>query len=123
MDGLIKTENTEVLAFAGYQEFEAAADRTAVKIKEGYMEMGYILKMARDTDILRESEYSGYEEFAEKRYGLDKGTVSRYIRIVERFFHKIPQAFSEHLTGRCPECAQEDNQSCFRSFSEVQNQL
>lgn len=85
MDGLIKTENTEVLAFAGYQEFEAAADRTAVKIKEGYMEMGYILKMARDTDILRESEYSGYEEFAEKRYGLDKGTVSRYIRIVERF--------------------------------------
>ncbi len=78
-------ENTEVLAFAGYQEFEAAADRTAVKIKEGYMEMGYILKMARDTDILRDSEYSGYEEFAEKRYGLDKGTVSRYIRIVERF--------------------------------------
>lgn len=85
MDGLIKRENTEVLAFAGYQEFEAAADRTAVKIKEGYLEMGYILKMARDTDILRESEYAGYEEFAEKRYGLDKGTVSRYIRIVERF--------------------------------------
>lgn len=85
MDGLIKTESTEVLAFAGYKDFEAAADRTAVKIKEGYMEMGYILKMARDTDILRESEYSGYEEFADKRYGLDKGTVSRYIRIVERF--------------------------------------
>ena len=85
MDGLVKTESMEVLAFAGYQEFEAAADRTAVKIKEGYMEMGYILKMARDTDILRESGYSGYEEFADKRYGLDKGTVSRYIRIVERF--------------------------------------
>ncbi len=82
MDRLMKTE---VLAFAGYQEFEAAADRTAVKIKEGYMEMGYILKMARDTDILRESEYTGYMEFAEKRYGLDQGTVSRYIRIVERF--------------------------------------
>lgn len=85
MEVLINTENTEVLAFAGYQEFEAAADRTAVKIKEGYMEMGYILKIARDTDILRDSEYSGYEEFADKRYGLDKGTVSRYIRIVERF--------------------------------------
>lgn len=85
MDELIKTENTEVLAFAGYQEFEAAADRTAVKIKEGYMEMGYILKMARDTDILRESEYSGYMEFAEKRYGLEKSKVSRYISIVERF--------------------------------------
>lgn len=85
MEGLIKSENAEVLAFAGYKDFEAAADRTAVKIKEGYLEMGYILKMARDTDILRESGYTGYEEFAEKRYGLDKGTVSRYIRIVERF--------------------------------------
>ena len=82
---VVKPVNTEVLAFVGYQEFEAAADMTAVKIKEGYLEMGYILKMARDTDILRESEYKGYEEFAEKRYGLDKGTVSRYIRIVERF--------------------------------------
>lgn len=78
-------ETTEVLVFAGYQELEAAGDRTAAKIKEGYMEMGYILKTARDTDILAGSGYRGYEEFAEKRYGMDKGTVSRYIRIVERF--------------------------------------
>lgn len=75
----------EVLAFAGYNDFEAAADRTAVKIKEGFMEMGYILKIARDTDILAGSEYTSHEDFAAKRYDLDKGTVSRYIRIVERF--------------------------------------
>ena len=81
MDG----ENTEVLAFAKYRDLEKAADRTAAKIKEGFMEMGYILKVARDTDILAGSGYENHEEFAEKRYGLDKGTVSRYIRIVERF--------------------------------------
>lgn len=79
------TEGTEVLAFAKYQDLEKAADRTAAKIKEGFMEMGYILKVARDTDILAGSGYGNHEEFAEKRYGLDKGTVSRYIRIVERF--------------------------------------
>lgn len=77
--------NTEVLAFAQYRDLEKAADRTAAKIKEGFMEMGYILKVARDTDILAGSGYGNHEEFAEKRYGLDKGTVSRYIRIVERF--------------------------------------
>lgn len=49
------------------------------------MEMGYILKIARDTDILAGSEYTSHEDFASKRYDLDKGTVSRYIRIVERF--------------------------------------
>lgn len=78
-------ENTELLAFAKYQDPEKAADRTAAKIKEGFMEMGYILKAARDTGILAGSGYVNHEEFAEKRYGLDKGTVSRYIRIVERF--------------------------------------
>lgn len=85
MNGIVTTQGAEVLSFAGYQEFASAADRTAVKIKEGFMEMGYLLKIARDTDILRGSEYRSCEEFADKRYGLDKGTVSRYIRIVERF--------------------------------------
>lgn len=79
------TGGTEILAFAEYPDLEKAADRTAAKIKEGFMEMGYILKVARDTDILAGSGYLSHEEFAEKRYGLDKGTVSRYIRIVERF--------------------------------------
>lgn len=79
------TESTDILAFARYPDLEKAADRTAAKIKEGFMEMGYILKVARDTDILAGSGYASHEEFAEKRYGLDKGTVSRYIRIVERF--------------------------------------
>lgn len=85
MEGLIKAESTEVLAFAGYKDFEAAADRTANKIKEGFMEMGYILKMARDTDILQDSEYTDYQDFAKRRYQLDPGTVSRYIRIVQNF--------------------------------------
>lgn len=85
MEELIKTESTEVLAFAGYKDFEAAADRTANKIKEGFMEMGYILKMARDTDILQDSEYTDYQDFAKRRYQLDPGTVSRYIRIVQNF--------------------------------------
>ena len=76
---------TEVLKFAGYTEFEQAADQTAIKIKEGFMEMGYILKIARDTNILAGSGYTSVEEFAQRRYDLDKGTVSRYIRIVERF--------------------------------------
>ena len=81
----ISETGTEVLKFAGYREFERAADQTAVKIKEGFMEMGYILKIARDTDILAGSGYQNFEEFAQRRYDLDKGTVSRYIRIVERF--------------------------------------
>ncbi len=85
MGDIVNMQGTEVLAFVGYQDFEAAADRTATKIKEGYMEMGYILKMAKETDILVGSQYADYEDFAYRRYGLDKSKVSRYIRIVNRF--------------------------------------
>lgn len=85
MAAVMEQSSHEVLKFVEYNEFEAAADKTALKIKEGFMEMGFILKMARDTDILRDSGYSNHEEFAARRYDLDKGTVSRYIRIVERF--------------------------------------
>ena len=34
-------QETGLMAFARYQDLERAADRTAVKIKEGFMEMGY----------------------------------------------------------------------------------
>lgn len=46
--------------------------------------IGYLLKLARDTDILRE-EYKDVYEFASAEYGLDKSQVSRFININDRF--------------------------------------
>lgn len=85
MEELITTENTEVLAFAEYKDLESAGDRAAFKIKEGFMEMGCVLKAARDTDLLQKSQYTNYIDFAKRRYGIDPSKTSRYIRIVEHF--------------------------------------
>ena len=49
------------------------------------MKIGYLLKYARDTQILHESKYETLVDFAKGEYGLDKTQVSRFIAINDRF--------------------------------------
>lgn len=82
-------ENTK---YAGYQEFKAKFDeewsnneKKATELIEGFARIGYLLKQARDTDILKDSEYENYIDFARSEYDIDKTVVSSYIRINDRF--------------------------------------
>lgn len=66
-------------------EWQQELDTELVKSAEGFVKIGYLLKVARDTDILKNSGYTGIVEFAKARYGLDKTQVSRFIHINDRF--------------------------------------
>lgn len=68
-----------------YQEYKAVLDAELNKTAEGFVRIGYLLKVARDTDILRESGYTSVTEFAEAEYNLDKSQVSRFIHINDKF--------------------------------------
>ncbi|MGN1188250.1 MAG: hypothetical protein ACI4R6_07125, partial [Lachnospiraceae bacterium] len=68
-----------------FNEWQQDLDTELVKSAESFVRIGYLLKVARDTDILRESGYAGVVEFARNRYGLDKTQVSRFIHINDRF--------------------------------------
>lgn len=68
-----------------FKTFKAELDRQIAESAEGFVRIGYLLKKARDTDILKESGYSNVIEFAKARYGLDKTQVSRLIHINDRF--------------------------------------
>lgn len=59
-----------------------------------FVRIGYLLKTARDTEILKDTEYSDVNEFASKEFGLDKSQVSRFMRINDRF---SISGYSEHL--------------------------
>ena len=63
------------------QELRTELERTS----EGFVRIGYLLKVARDTDILTGSGYKDYLDFANGEFGLDKSMVSRFIRINDRF--------------------------------------
>lgn len=51
----------------------------------GFVRIGYLLKLAKDTDILRESGYRDVMDFAKNEFSLTKDVVSRYIHICEKY--------------------------------------
>lgn len=68
-----------------YTEFREELRSELKRTAEGFVRIGYLLRVARDTDILKASGYSGLEDFARGEFDLDKTQVSRFIRINERF--------------------------------------
>lgn len=72
-------------------------DHEIKEASEGFVRIGYLLKVARDTDILHESGFKSVAEFASSRYGLTADIVSRYIAINDRFSEN---GYSDRLADR-----------------------
>lgn len=72
-------------AYRSYSDYKKAMDEELQKSAESFVRIGYLLKVARDTDILQESGYRSVNEFAQAEYSLDKSQVSRFIRINDEF--------------------------------------
>lgn len=69
-----------------YNEYRQDMMQELSKASESFVRIGYLLKVARDTDVLKGTEYeSDYLAFAEGEFGLDKSQVSRFIRINDKF--------------------------------------
>ena len=77
--------NAMQVKYGGYKGFKAKMDYLIGRTAGDFVEIGQMLKEARDTDILKDSGYSGMGEFAEKEYGLRPDQTSRFIGIFEKF--------------------------------------
>lgn len=75
----------ELRNIENYEQFKQALDTELANQAAGFVRTGYLLKKARDTDILAASDYSTVAEFAKAEYGLSKDIVSRYIAINDRY--------------------------------------
>ncbi len=75
----------ELANYQSYAQYKMELDGELRRSAEGFVRIGYLLKVARDTNILAESGYKSVTEFAQKEYGLDKTQVSRFISINDRF--------------------------------------
>lgn len=80
-----------------YQEFKAATDREVLNQAEGFVRLGYLLRKAKDTEILRASRYTSVVEFAQEEYGLTETYVSRYMAINKRY---SKNGYSPYLNER-----------------------
>lgn len=84
----------EIKTTGDYKTFKAELDTELKKSAESFVRIGYLLKVARDTEVLYESGYGSVAEFAQAEYGLTKDIVSRYIAINDRYSEN---GYSEHL--------------------------
>ena len=75
----------EIIYQRDYTQYKQELRTELEKTSEGFVRIGYLLKVARDTDILVGSGYKDYLDFANGEFGLDKSMVSRFIRINDRF--------------------------------------
>lgn len=78
----------EIIHTGTFDEWQQALDTEFSKSAESFIRIGYLLKIARDTDILMDTPYANVIDYAKTRYGLDKTQVSRFIAINERFGSK-----------------------------------
>lgn len=75
----------EIIYQKSYEEYKMELDGELQKTAEGFVRIGYLLKVARDTNVLATSGYKTVAEFAQAEYNLDKTQVSRFISINDKF--------------------------------------
>lgn len=80
------------LVYQSYEEFDRIFGEKVEKTKQhamslarDFVELGYMLRRAKDTGILKGSGYRNIYEYAENKYNIDQGTASRFMNINERF--------------------------------------
>lgn len=84
----------ELTKITTYEQLKGELGSELHKAAISFVRIGYLLKLARDEDILADTSYADVNDFAESEFGLDKTQVSRFIRINDRF---SIGGYSEHL--------------------------
>lgn len=82
----------ELELYQDYEEFDRIfgekvekAKQHAMNLARDFVEIGYLLRRAKDTGILKGSGYRNIYEYAEDKYNIDQGTASRFMNINKRF--------------------------------------
>lgn len=75
----------QLVSYQSYDDFHKAFGEELNSAAGSFVKIGYLCKVARDTDILSTSGYANINEYAKAEFGIDKSQVSRFVRINDRF--------------------------------------
>ncbi len=95
----------EIIKIATYEDYKQEFDRQFLRKADTEVAIGYLLKLARDTDILRNSGYTTMRDFAKKEYGITADKASLYMGIQERFAnpeipHELDPKYAEYESSK-----------------------
>lgn len=71
--------------YVSYGEFKRTLDTELQKAAQSFVRIGYLLKVAGETDVLKDSGYKTMAEFAEAEYHLDASQTSRFVDIYDQY--------------------------------------
>ena len=91
----------ELAKITTFEQLKGELGNELHKAAISFVRIGYLLKLARDENILAGTSYADVNDFATAEFGLDKTQVSRFIRINDRF---SIGGYSEHLKEECKPC-------------------
>ena len=77
--------NEDLMKIENYAEYKKQLDGAMHQAADAFVRIGYLLRVAQDTNILQESNYISVNDMAKAEYGLSPDQVSRYIAINKRF--------------------------------------
>ena len=71
--------------YVSYTEFKQTLDQELQKAAQSFVRIGYLLKVASETNVLQESGYKTMAEFAAGEYHLDASQTSRFVDIYDQY--------------------------------------
>lgn len=74
-----------IIQLLNYSTYKEELRQELQRQADSFVRTGYLLRLAMDTDILKDSGYYNVNEFAKEEFNIDASTVSRYININMRF--------------------------------------
>lgn len=90
-------EITSLNSINTVEELTNAINTELNKAAGSFVRIGFLLKRARDEDILKKAGYPDVYVYASAKFGLDKSQTSRFIRINDRF---SVNGYSEQLQDK-----------------------
>lgn len=78
-------QRTDLSQISTYEELKQSLGMEINNVQIGFVRIGYLLRVAQDTNILHDSGYRNMEEFAWNEFQLKKDAVSRFININKKY--------------------------------------
>lgn len=81
----IYIQRTDLTQISTFEELKTSLVTEIRNIQTGFIRTGYLLKVARDTDLIYQKGYKTVADFAKEELGLTKDVTSRFIYINDRY--------------------------------------
>lgn len=101
-------QRMDLTSISTYEELKTSLVTEIRNLQTGFIRTGYLLKVARDTELIYQKGYKSVTEFAKEELGLTKDVTSRFIYINDRYSEggysdRIQEKYSEFGVAKLSE--------------------